>query len=100
MTVWEEVRDLISAGDAFKVAARVADLVEPVLQAVATRPAEWQGDLAVRLALRVRVRCGNGAPLRLFEVAWRLCATPDQEARRPIRRAVVDVNVRSVGPFG
>ncbi|GAA2856435.1 hypothetical protein GCM10010517_14750 [Streptosporangium fragile] len=33
-----------------------ADLVEPVLQAVAARPAEWQADLAVRLALRVRVR--------------------------------------------
>ncbi|MBB2915038.1 hypothetical protein FHS43_006353 [Streptosporangium becharense] len=33
-----------------------ADLVEPVLQAVAARPAEWQADLATRLALRVRVR--------------------------------------------
>ncbi|MEV4378781.1 DUF6493 family protein [Streptosporangium sp. NPDC049644] len=38
---------------------RSADLVEPVLQAVATRPAEWQADLAVRLALRVRVRRGG-----------------------------------------
>ncbi|GIH74230.1 DUF6493 family protein [Planobispora longispora] len=35
---------------------RSADLVEPVLQAIAARPAEWQADLAVRLALRVRVR--------------------------------------------
>ncbi|MET8048287.1 DUF6493 family protein [Streptosporangium sp. NPDC005286] len=35
---------------------RSADLVEPVLQAVATRPAEWQADLVVRLALRIRVR--------------------------------------------
>ncbi|MER5326036.1 DUF6493 family protein [Streptosporangium roseum] len=32
------------------------DLIEPVLQAVAARPTGWQADLAVRLALRVRVR--------------------------------------------
>ncbi|WP_030911894.1 DUF6493 family protein [Streptosporangium amethystogenes] len=40
----------------FECRGRSDDLVEPVLQAVAARPAGWQADLAVRLALRVRVR--------------------------------------------
>ncbi|MGW0593393.1 hypothetical protein [Streptosporangium sp. NPDC002607] len=40
----------------FERVGESADLVEPVLQVVAARPAEWQADLAVRLALRIRVR--------------------------------------------
>ncbi|WP_329092277.1 MULTISPECIES: DUF7824 domain-containing protein [unclassified Streptosporangium] len=36
--------------------ARVVDGIEPLLEVIASRPAAWQADLAVRVALRLRPR--------------------------------------------
>ncbi|WP_141704102.1 hypothetical protein [Planobispora rosea] len=51
----------------------------PLLRAIASRPPEWQADLAVRLALRLRVTRGrardDGAPLAL-EMLRRTGAVP------------------------
>ncbi|MER5325792.1 DUF7824 domain-containing protein [Streptosporangium roseum] len=44
-------------GDRWDVAdGPTADGIEPLLEVIAARPAEWQADLAVRLALRIRPR--------------------------------------------